>query len=464
MKRDVAIVLSERSLVIIVQLFSNIVLSRLMDASDFGIMAILTVFINFSSLIVDSGIGGSLLFKEKVSHEDYNTAFWFNLTVAIFLYLMLYFCSGFIAFFFGVPNLSYKIKVVGFSVVLTGLGNLLNTLAIREKNFTLIARINVFSVLLSSAISVVLGYFNYGVWSLIIQNLSFNLVMLLGLVFSVKFKPNFVFSFKLLKEHFLFGISLLLSNLVKLVFDFFINSLIARKFSLREVGYFYQAKKVVDIPISILTSSLDRVIFTIFARIRLNVGFNDLFNNLLYLVTLIIVPIAVLLSINSEIVISLLFGRRWAPVIPIFSIMSLSIIPLVYETYTRNILKSKGKVVSILNLEILKRSFAIMFFCMFSDKLEFVEFIIVLILFYFLNMLINVYVTFKEINFGFRVVFNDNICLLVLSFIVLVLQILLNNISNLWLINIWISVFFILSIWLIESKRLKHVLSNIDIM
>ena len=84
----------------------GIVLARLLDASDYGMIGMLAIFSAIAGTLQESGFTVALANKQKVSHEDYNAVFWFSTLTGVGIYILLFFCAPFIADFYNNPDLT----------------------------------------------------------------------------------------------------------------------------------------------------------------------------------------------------------------------------------------------------------------------------------------------------------------------------------------------------------------------
>ena len=83
----------------------GLILARLLTPAEYGIMAMIAIFIAISNSIIDSGFSNALIRKVNIERIDYNTVFFFNLVVSVVLYVLLYATAPFISTFFKEPIL-----------------------------------------------------------------------------------------------------------------------------------------------------------------------------------------------------------------------------------------------------------------------------------------------------------------------------------------------------------------------
>ena len=148
---------------------SNLVLARLLMPSDFGTVAMLMVFISISETIVDAGFGSALIQKKDVDEKDYSTVFIWNIFFSLFLYSILYICSPFIANFYNDSLLCNILRVQGIVIILNSFIIVQIAKLKKELNFRLIAKINLFSVVVGTIAAIICAFYGMGVWSLVVK-------------------------------------------------------------------------------------------------------------------------------------------------------------------------------------------------------------------------------------------------------------------------------------------------------
>jgi len=334
---------------------STIILARLLTPSDFGIIGILAVFISFSQMIVESGLGGALVKKEIATTEDYNTIFTFNLGIGIFLYIILFFCAPLIANFYNNGSLVNITRLVGLNIILSSLTLTQRVHLIRELQFKKQSIISIIAITISVFISILLAYFNFGVWALVAQQLLYNLFYFIIIFRIVKYIPRIQFVKESFKHLYSFGSKIFGASLLSIVYSEGISSLIAKYYSVLITGLYYQAKKLVDFPVSIFRALGDNVVFPVLSRISNEEEFSLKAGILMKLILGISLPLFVILYFYSEMIVHIVLGPNWIESGKILNILCLSSVGLIIDTVNRNILKATGNGTAIIKSELYKK-------------------------------------------------------------------------------------------------------------
>ena len=96
-----------------IQFISGIILARLLTPYDYGCIGMLVIFVVLAEAFIDGGFGSALIQKKQPTQEDYSTIFFWNLFMAVVLYVILYFSAPAIARFYNIPLLSKVLRVYG---------------------------------------------------------------------------------------------------------------------------------------------------------------------------------------------------------------------------------------------------------------------------------------------------------------------------------------------------------------
>lgn len=336
------------------QLISTIVLARLLTPADFGIMAIVAIFIAIGNMMVDSGMGSALLKKNNPDSIDFSTLFIYNFTISLLFYFLFFIYAPFIADFYQKPILIEIIRVLMLVIIIQAVTVTQYIILLRDLRFKAIALIIGASSFISFLVALLLALMNYGIWALVFQQISYACFYSILLWIVVRFRPKMTFSIKSFREQFTFGISLLSANLLSSITDNVNNNVIAKVVAIGQTGNFSQANRLVLSIDGGIKGVLDKVIFPVFAKIENIYEMKLQYIELTKKVISIVFPIAALLSLFSDQIIFLILGNQWKDASWMFTILSFVLIPMILQTLSRNILKSIGYTRKVFFNEIIK--------------------------------------------------------------------------------------------------------------
>ena len=195
----------------------GLVLARLLTPEEYGLIGIIMIFVAVFNSIVDSGFSNALVRKTDVKDIDYNTVFITNLTLSFVLFFVMFFCAPWIAQFFHQPQLELLSKVMASIVIINAFAIIQRTILVKKIDFKTQTKISLIASLSSGTIGIVMALWGYGVWSLVGQQISRQLLNTLLLWVYAKWYPRLQFSKSSFKELFGFGWKLLASGLIDTV-------------------------------------------------------------------------------------------------------------------------------------------------------------------------------------------------------------------------------------------------------
>lgn len=337
-----------------IMLLSTIILARMLTPDDFGIVGIVTIFIAFSQMMVDSEMGGALLRKKEVDRVDYSTLFYYNLGVSILLYAILYFSAPLIADIYKRPPLIEIIRVISITIIIHAFRVVQRIMIFRDLKFKVYAYINVGSGLVSLIVAMIMAYYSWGYWSLVWQQVSLAICNVIFMEVYNRFIPVLVFSKASFKYQFSFGISLLGSDAIKTIANNISTNIIAKVSPLQFTGYFTQTSRLTNFCQTTFGALLDQSIFPMLAKYDDIHLVRSTYYRILKLIFLGLVPVTILFIILAPLIIEIALGKEWLGASYMFRILSLGILPVCIQILCRNIMKALGSTHLIFYLETAK--------------------------------------------------------------------------------------------------------------
>ena len=334
----------------------GLVLARLLTPAEFGIIGMITIFIAISNSIVDSGFSNALIRKQDASDKDYNTVFIFNLVVSVLLYLLLYAGAPAISAFFKEPQLISVTRAVGLVLLLNAIGIIQRTLLVKSVDFKTQAKVSIIASLGSGIIGIGMALYGWGVWSLVAQQLSRQLLNSLFLWVFSKWRPALQFSIQSFKELFGFGSKLMLSGIIDTTFRNIYYLIIGKFYTSAQLGQYTRAEQFRSIFSSNLTSVIQRVSYPVLSSIqdeqeRLLSAYRKVIK------TTMMVTFACMLGMAAvaKPMILILIGEKWLPAVTYLQIMCFSGMLYPLHAINLNMLQVKGRSDLFLKLEVYKK-------------------------------------------------------------------------------------------------------------
>lgn len=333
----------------------GIVLARLLMPEDFGLIGMVTVLIAFASVFVDSGFSVGLIRKLKCSNVELSTAFYFNITISIILYIALFISSPLIASFFNQPELSKIIKIFGLILIIDSFAIIQRTLLIREIDFKRQTKISFISAIIGGIVGIALAFTGYGVWSVVFQILSKQFVNCILLWLSSQWRPQFIFSTDAFLGLFKFGSKMLGSGIIVSIQNNIYYFIIGKYFTAASLGYFTRAEQFNSIVTGNLTGTFERVFFPVLSSMqdnnhRLKYNLKKTLRTSFFITYYFLI----LLAIIANPLVVFLIGDKWLPSVPYLQLLCIGSVFFPFNVVNSDILKIKGRSDLILRLQLIK--------------------------------------------------------------------------------------------------------------
>lgn len=340
----------------IMSLVTNIILARLLSPHEFGQLGVLLFFIFLSNVFVEGGLAGALIRKEKATDEDYSTVFIFNLIISVISYTVLFIASYSIAEYYRDPDLTILVKVIALMIPIKALQVVKYARLISELRIKQNVIYQLISVIIGSSAGLILGYLGWGVWSLVAMQLI--IVAVLSVQYWI-FEVNLVrfrFSVVSFKSLYSFGVNTTLASIINTVFDNIYQLILGKYFSILQVGYYYQGKRLQSVLGGFVKSLTSNPIFAALAKLQANQEeFFRVYNRINRLFLAILAMISTLLFIYAEPIITLLLGDSWINSALYLKILTLGYFFVYVQLMDRVIYKVFDKTRSLLYIEIAQK-------------------------------------------------------------------------------------------------------------
>ena len=334
----------------------SILLARLLTPSEFGLVAMILVFISISQTILDSGLSQSLIRTVDPDTSDYSTVFYFNLVVSLLLYGILYLSAPFISMFYEQPALTELLRVLGIILIVKAFSIVQLTKLTKEMNFKLQTIISLPALLGSALVAVIMAFNGFGVWSLVAYRLIREILNSSLLWIYSKWKPKLLFSILKFKYHFKFGVNLLFSGILNGVFNNLYALIIGKYFSAAQLGYFNRANSLQRLPVQNLGNILNKVTYPMFSKINNNdQKLRKDYLKVIGLSIFVMSPIMIFMGVLAKPLILFLLTDKWISVVPYLQILVLAGLLFPIHSFNLNILKVKGRSDLFLRLEFIKK-------------------------------------------------------------------------------------------------------------
>lgn len=347
-----------------IQFVFSILIARQLLPSDYGVVAMLGIFLAVSQTFIDSGFGTALIRKIDRTDTDFSTVFYFNIVVAAFFYLVLWFAAPYIAAFYEIPLLEDVTRVVALTLIFSSLSGVQNAKLSIAIDFKTRAKISVSVTLLTGAIGLWMAYNGYGVWALVVQSVFASLLGTVLLWCLVRWRPKRTFSWQSFREMFSFGSKLLASALLDTIYNNMYTLIIGKFFSSATLGLYSRASSLARYPSSNITGVLQGVTFPVLSSIQNEPErLAGAYKRFLRLSAFVIFPSMIGLAAVADPLIRLVLTDKWEGCIYLLQIVCFSMMWYPIHAINLNLLQVKGRSDFFLKVEIIKKIQGVIVLC-----------------------------------------------------------------------------------------------------
>ncbi|MBK6905447.1 MAG: lipopolysaccharide biosynthesis protein [Saprospirales bacterium] len=385
----------------------TIVLARLLAPEDFGLVAMVMVFFELSSVFVESGFSTALIREKEISEVDKSTTFIFNLVVAIVLYVALFFCAPMIAAFFDQPALVWITRVMGLNLIVEATAIIPSSTLMHRIDFKTQTKARFGAVLISGIAGVLMALGGLGVWALVLRIGVMALIQTFFLWRLNPWKPTLVFSKASFRRLFGFGSNILMAAILDKFFVHIYKVVIGKFFSAASLGFYMQAANFSNMVINTLFRTVQSVTYPVLSKLQDDLlKLKDGYRKILKLSSFVIFPAMTLLGVMAEPAILALVGEKWLPSVPFLQLLCLSGATYHLTTVNLNMLLVLGRSDLSLRLEVIKK---IIIGISIVVGLQYGIFGLVIgeVISTYINLMINTYYSKKFLNYSVVEQFRD---------------------------------------------------------
>ncbi|MBQ8776077.1 MAG: lipopolysaccharide biosynthesis protein [Treponema sp.] len=339
-----------------IQFVLSIILARLVSPSDYGIIALILVFIQIANVFVQSGFNTALIQKKDSDDTDFSSIFYLSLFVAFICYLILFFTAPFIAKFYNQEILTSVIRVVSLTLFFGAINSVQSAYVAKKMQFKNFFYSSVIAVLVSGVVGICFAYIGFGVWALVIQHLVNNVLTVVVLLFTVSWRPKFLFSFIRIKNLFGFGWKLLCSGLLDTVFRNIYNLLVGKFYNSQVLGFYNRGSQFPQTITNSIDGAIQSVMLPTLSAKNDNIEeLKRITRKSISMSAFVLMPCMFGLAAVAEPLVKVLLTEKWLPCVPFLQLACISFV--FYPIHNANLtaINSLGRSDVFLKLEIIKK-------------------------------------------------------------------------------------------------------------
>lgn len=338
----------------------GLVLARLLSPEEYGLIGIVTIFTTILLGFVDCGFGNALIRKQDANDDDYNTMFIVNMGMSVIMYALLFAGAPFIARFFERPQLVSLVRVTGILLIIQAISIVQDTILKKRIDFKTKTKASVISAVSSGVVGIGMAYAGYGVWSLVGQQLSRQLVYSSSLWFLNRWWPKLELSIASLRYMWGFGWKLMLSGFIDRLWTQLYQVVVGKFYNPATLGQYTRAEQYASIFSSNITSIVQRVSYPVLSTIqddkeRMVAGYRKIIKLTMFVTSVIMISMGSV----AEPLIYCLIGPQWHQASTFLPYICLVMVLYPLHAINLNMLQVQGRTDVFLYLEIIKKTIAL---------------------------------------------------------------------------------------------------------
>ena len=344
----------------VVSFIVSLILARLLSPSEYGLIGIATIFIIILSGFVDCGFSNALIRKKEVSDNDYNTMFVTNLVMSVVVFIILFICAPFIADFFELQEVSSVLRILALILVIQSVSLVQNTILTKRIDFKTKTKATIVAAIISGTVGITMAFCGWGVWALVAQQITSQIVNTLCLCVFNKWMPKFTFYGASFYYMWGFGWKLMLSGFLNRTWEQLYQAVVGKCYMPATLGQYSRANQFAQVFSSNFTAIFQRVTYPALSEVRddkqrMIAAYRKIIKISMFITAVCMISLGAI----AEPLIYCLIGEQWhqaATFLPLICVY-MSLYPL--HSINLNMLQVQGRSDIFLFLEIVKKIMAI---------------------------------------------------------------------------------------------------------
>lgn len=334
----------------------TLVLARLLTPNDYGTVALLSVFIAISNVLVDAGFGNALVQKKDASQTDFNTVFYISVMTAAILYAVLFFAAPAVSRFYSIPDLTPMLRLLAVTVIFHSINGVQSAELNRKMLFKLSFRISWVRVGVSYVTGVSLAYAGFGPWALVWSSIAGGTAGTVARQLVIRWRPTLTFSWASARTLFSFGWKMTVGLIVSKLYDSLYAAVVGKCFTKADLAFVHKGNHVASVPMGAVDQTISRVAFPALAKMqgdaeRMRGAMRRMIRSSTYLVF----PLMAVIAVLADPVVYILFGAKWLPAAPYLRIACFTCATKPFNSVNVRAIVASGRSETFLALVIINR-------------------------------------------------------------------------------------------------------------
>ncbi len=347
---------SERFVNVGVMFIVSLVLARMLLPEDYGVVAILQVFINLANVFISSGFATGLIQKKDASSVDFSTMFYCSLVCSLIIYGFLYFLAPIISEFYNMPLLQTVLRVFALQIPLSAFNSIQNAYVSRYMLFKKQFISTLAGALISGAVGILTAMRGHGAWALVYQSVTAVVANSIFLFALTSWKPKFEFSGRSAQSLMKYGSRILGADLSSTFFSEIRSLIIGKVYSSADLAFYMKGQQLPVMVNSNINNTVIAVLFPVFSNNSDDIQqVGNMARKSICLMSFIVFPILFGMAAVMEPLVIFLYSEKWVNCVPYGQVLCFGMAASVWGTTALQTLKAIGRSDIVLKAEIIKK-------------------------------------------------------------------------------------------------------------
>lgn len=344
----------------IVTFVITLILARLLTPSDYGVIALLMIFVSIAEVIADSGFGRALIQKKNATDIDYNSVFYCLMFMALIAYAILFSIAPFVANYYKSSELCSLLRVLSVMIIFQSVNSVQDAELSRKLLFNKSFKIAVIASGANAIVGISLALLKFGPWALVWGQVIGGLIGVIARWHIIAWRPRLMFSWHSLRSLFSYGWKMTASGLLARVYKNLYELIIGTYYTKADLAFVNKARNVPGPLMDAIEVPLGRVSFPVLAKFQDDPNkMREIMRKMMQLTMFLVFPIMTLCAICAETLTLLMFGEQWLPMVPFVRIMCFSMAIFPFHTINLQAIAAAGRSDLYLYLELIKKCLGI---------------------------------------------------------------------------------------------------------
>ncbi len=319
----------------IVGLAVGIILARILEPEEFGLVAMVNIFVGFTAVFINAGTGSSIIQKPEVTKEDLSTIFLFNIMGGLTLSVVLYSSANLLSEFYGRIEIIKIVQLLAWKPLIASLAIVPQFLMIRQINLKSRTIAQFCGQISAGIIGIYMALSGYGVFALVAASLSSSIISTILYWLQSSWRPSLIFKMSSFRIIWNFSGKILLGNILHQLVHKADELIVGSYLSAGALGIYNRGKNLSVIPTRMVGQILSRSFYPIFSRLQSEKRIIRFFyQRQSQFISWISAPIYLILFVVADDLIEFLLGNKWLPSVPFFRLALIA-----DYLYSNNVLK-----------------------------------------------------------------------------------------------------------------------------